>query len=806
MVDIEDGDKYESELSAIHRLDEEALEKLEKQAGLDGGGLWWIDPSQTPVEVDSRGEYDEGAIVDVEAQVRGWLRHSFDRNPVFRDHNYHLLNRLNELARLQGLVEEAQLQQQSLGSSFDWRDRQVYHSSLSLHANGLPNLGASYDLANPTIALHHFDVHRSLEGSLSQQQQQQQCAQIGYNYATSGQNGTPDMLRGSFSGYGSPEMDQTSRSTSQLYYPPNQAPLYEGALNDGHLSAKPSGMPQVHRNPKQLPKYGLHDPRKRPSYPGMANYLPLPDVTSSPDRSHDRRKTLLSRTYSKEQLDVLRDNENNPGKRKTSPHGSLLDNLIKPNLTSSLPLSDADSEVDVTKSLDVPHGLNPLSQSLSDAHMLQVAGIRPNMSYSSMRSSDVIEMARLQESHLRKHSGSRNKLHGSSGSLTSSLLDVRASADQALRSSISSGHSDECDTNKLSLTDLSKSHDGTVAFRNKSPRAPERQITVRAREVKDNEENEDNRRTLIMYDLENLTDKITQSNQKIPQLPEGPTGDHEKSGPPTPVLNYPPQTGVVPNSTSAESGPANSFFPQSPTKDVQAVVSPSSDGTSSVARLDSFEMLEARMSSDPISPNALKNDAPNIPSLSNVPPGSNTEPPLSAKMPLPKQPSRSGSPTPSHTQRPSNARPLTNQAPSNTSGTVRLRAHTRLPVQSKIPSAGLMPTSTRTGVRPPTAPQSMSSTGPQLRSTSRPSSAGPSGLRARPKDPTSQMQPNATSASRTAVSSTSARPKIDASSRQSRPTTSQLQVTRSDTSPVRSSRMNNKRLGQHPAVPNTRRN
>ncbi|THD24977.1 hypothetical protein D915_004185 [Fasciola hepatica] len=807
MVDVTDIEQYESELSAIRHLDEDALTTLEKEAGLDGGGSWWIDPSRTPVELDSHGGYDEGAILDVEAQVRAWLRHSFDRNPVFRDHNYHLINRLNELARIQGLVEEAQLQQQSLDLNDDVRSRQVYHSSLSLHANALPNLGASYDLSNPTMALHHFDVHRSLEGSLSQQQQQQ-FAQTGYNYGIPGQNGS-GMLRGSFSGYGSPEMDNTSRSSSQLNIPPTHASRYEAALINGQLSAKPSGMPQMHKGPKHLPKQMMHDPRKRPSYPGSTGLLPLPDATNSPDRAHGRRKTLLSRTYSKEQLDLLRDNEADSGKRKTSAQGSLLDNLLRPNLTSSLPLSDGDSEADVSKSLDASHSLNPLSQSLSAADMLSVSNIKPNMSYSSMRSSDVFEMARIQESHLRKHSGSRNKLNGSSGSLNNSSLDMRASADQVLRASISGGQSNESSISKLSDVDLTRSHDGTVSFRNVGHHPPERQVTVRARDPKDDVEDEDNRRTLIMQDNGDQSVKIAQPDVHVSELPQGPTGDHEISEPPTPVISGPLQTGGMVTTATTESRPANIFFSQPSTKVEQDVVPPSSDGASTVTRLDSFEMLEARMSSDTVSPNELKSTVPQTPALSNLSHGPNTGPSLSDNLPMPKQPPRSGSPTPSQTQRPSNARPPTGQpvAPVVTAmdhTIARSRLPTRLPAQSRIPSSSNMPTGTRTGVRPPTAPQLMSSGRSQPNTISRPSSTSSSSSRPRMREPMSQIQPNTAPTGRIAVRSPSFKPKLDGS-HPPRPTTSQPQVTRSDVSPVRSSRMNSKRLGQNPSVPSSRR-
>ncbi|VDP90573.1 unnamed protein product [Echinostoma caproni] len=796
MTEVTELEPFESELLAIHHLDESALTRLEQEVGLGGGGSWWIDPSQTPVELDAHGELDEGAIVDVEAQVRVWLRHSFDKNPTFRDHNYHLLNRLNELARLQGLVEQAQLQQ-SMDLS-DGAREQLYHSTLSLHSQAVPNLGASYDLTNPTPGLHHFDVHRSLEGSLSQQQQ---YAQMGYKYGPYSQGWSSDTRHGSVSGYDSPSRENNGFAPYLV-----GGSLYESTLGNGRLDAKPSGMPQVHRNPKYLPSNPAYGLRKRPSFTGVMGRLPLPDATSSPDRSHDRH--------------ALRGNENNPGERKNSAHGSMLDNLLRPTLTSSLPFSDPDSDVDVTKSLDGPRGVNPLSQSLSDADMLRVSNIKPNASYSSMRSSDVFEMARLQESHLRKHSGSRNKLHGSSGSLTSSLLDVRASADQALRSGGSGNQSHDGSIRNLSDVDLSKSHDGVVVFRDTSRGPPERQLTVRAKEPIDSLEDEDNRRTLIIHDNAELGDNLTESENHLPpdSLPNQARGnvvDHELSEPPTPVINDPPKTSGIRTAVNNEVPGPNVFFPHSPGNEDRDSVSSVPDHKNPVTRLDSFELLEARMSAETFSPGALKSAGPRTPShqmgAENLPETTHSNmsgPPLTAKLPIPGQPPRSTSPTPSHSQRPSYPRPPSGpRMPSASNGSgpaTSARSSTRLPVQSRLPTASASSANSRVGPRPPVQPQQIAQRGQLSRPGSRPSSASSSLSRPRSREPMTQIQSNTTNTGRIPVRAMPPVSKL-AGDHQSRPTTSQLQVTRSDTSPVRSTRMNNKRLGQRPVAPGSRR-
>ncbi|CAL8077441.1 unnamed protein product [Calicophoron daubneyi] len=442
MPDAGELDPFEYELNATDILFPDGLDDLQRKVGLGGGGCWWIDPSQTPVELDKNGNIDEGAIMDVEAEAHAWLRRSFDHNPEFRDEKYHLLSRLNELARLKGLVEEAELRHQTNGDqNYEAPcDKQLYHSTLNLAGDhGVPE--SQSQIQNGTQNLVPTDIRRSMEGSIAR-------ANLEGTYA----------LRDSEQAVNYSRRDSRYRIPIQEIFsdpPPPVSPSpysYPQAPNEKVFPKNPaisrpfarlSGLPQIHKS-HQPPS-----PHNFPTYSnkngGNPNGSMIPNATSSPDRvqgNFARKGDMLSRTYSKEQLSVLKgDNSHIPRKDMNLSKSAK---YLQPTLTSSLPLSGSDSDVDVSKSLDVSHGKNLLSKSLGDAELqaqLLRAGIKTNASYSSMQSADVFDIARLQESHLRKHSASRTRLNGSSSPLMGSVEDFRrdrsGSADNRSGSNIS---------------------------------------------------------------------------------------------------------------------------------------------------------------------------------------------------------------------------------------------------------------------------------------------------------------------------------------------------------------------------------
>ncbi|KAK4475131.1 hypothetical protein MN116_002217 [Schistosoma mekongi] len=446
-------------------LNKETLDVLEDNLGLGGGGDWWIDPSRDPIEVDSNGNRDEGAILDVEASCRIWYRTPFDRDPEFCNNSYHLLNRLNELARIKGIIEEASLRKKSWDEKgvID-NEHQIYHSTLSVNAsmdlnNVLPQ-HANRDVQNidPLI-----DLRRSLNGSV------EECFNAYGTYALRKQNQKVP-LREVFNTRAQ-EFDSTRYSEKPK--PPFSQAVYSG-LPQLHKSQQP---PSPHSIPVNMsPNLGNRKTSTKPN-----GFLLVPDATSSPDQSAScQKRSVLSRTYSKEQMDLLKEVNDNSFNESMPKVASLLSRSHA--LTTSLPISDNECDVDVTKSLDISSGVNQLSQSLSATELVAKSrklSEKFNTSYSSMRSSDVFELARLQETHLREHSGSRSKLDCSNNSLTESSL-----GDEKYRKPKGSvtGSIGPKSGSGLSSCEVSATHSREEIMIEDSNTKPERQHTITSKE------------------------------------------------------------------------------------------------------------------------------------------------------------------------------------------------------------------------------------------------------------------------------------------------------------------------------------
>ncbi|TNN15823.1 cell wall Awa1p [Schistosoma japonicum] len=446
-------------------LNKETLNVLEDNLGLGGGGDWWIDPSRDPIEVDSNGNRDEGAISDVEANCRIWYRTPFDRDPEFCNNSYHLLNRLNELARIKGLIEEASLRKKSRDEKrINDNEHQIYHSTLSVNAsmdlnNVLPQ-HANRDVQNidPLI-----DLRRSLNGSF------EECFNPHGTYALRKQNQKVP-LREVFNTRAQ-EFDSTRYSEKPK--PPFSQAVYSG-LPQLHKSQRPSSPHSIPVN--MSPNLGNRKMSTKPN-----GLLLVPGATSSPDQSGScQKRSVLSRTYSKEQMDLLKEVNDNSLNESMPKVASLLSRSHA--LTTSLPMSDNEGDVDVTKSLDISSGVNQLSQSLSATELVAKSrklSEKFNTSYSSMRSSDVFELARLQETHLREHSGSRSKLDCSNNSLTESSLGdekhrkPKGSVTGSIGPKSSSG---------LSSCEISATHSREEIMIEDSNSKPERQHTITSKE------------------------------------------------------------------------------------------------------------------------------------------------------------------------------------------------------------------------------------------------------------------------------------------------------------------------------------
>ncbi|CAH8642927.1 unnamed protein product [Schistosoma mattheei] len=382
------NDAFELLLPAV--LNKENLNVLEAHLGLGGGGDWWIDPSRSPIEVDSNGNRDEGAILDVEASCKIWYRTPFDRDPEFCNNSYHLLNRLNELAKIKGLIEEASLRKHSPNEvGLNDSDRQIYHSTLSVNGS----MDFKNFLSHPNRDIQNIDpqldLRRSLNSSIGE------YSNLQGTYALRKQNNNKKIpLREVF--------DARAQEVERL--------------PQLHRSQRPAS-PHVTPNNNVSPNISNRKISSKPN-----DTLLVPGATSSPyQKPSSQKQSVLSRTYSKEQMDLLKEVNDYPLNESVPKVPSLL--FRSHALTTSLPISDNEGDIDVTRSLDISSGVNQISQSHSATELVtkgRKISEKFNASYSSMRSSDVFELARLQETHLREHSGSRSKLDCSNTSLTES--------------------------------------------------------------------------------------------------------------------------------------------------------------------------------------------------------------------------------------------------------------------------------------------------------------------------------------------------------------------------------------------------
>ncbi|CAH8660793.1 unnamed protein product [Schistosoma guineensis] len=400
------NDAFELLLPAV--LNKENLNFLEAHLGLGGGGDWWIDPSRSPIEVDSNGNRDEGAILDVEASCKIWYRTPFDRDPEFCNNSYHLLNRLNELAKIKGLIEEASLRKHSPNEvGLNDSDRQIYHSTLSVNGS----MDFKNFLSHPNRDIQNIDpqldLRRSLNSSIGE------YSNLQGTYALRKQNNNKKVpLREVF--------DARAQEVDSAMYCEKPKPPFSQAVY--------SGLPQLHRSQRPASPHATPNNNVSPNISNRRisskpnDTLLVPGATSSPyQKPSSQKQSVLSRTYSKEQMDLLKEVNDYPLNESVPKVPSLLSRSHA--LTTSLPISDNEGDIDVTRSLDISSGVNQISQSHSATELVtkgRKISEKFNASYSSMRSSDVFELARLQETHLREHSGSRSKLDCSNTSLTES--------------------------------------------------------------------------------------------------------------------------------------------------------------------------------------------------------------------------------------------------------------------------------------------------------------------------------------------------------------------------------------------------
>ncbi|CAH8665111.1 unnamed protein product [Heterobilharzia americana] len=340
----ESDDYFEAHLPTV--LTKEALDNVEVELGLSGGGDWWVDPSRDPIEVNSEGKRDEGAILDVEKMPLG-----------------------------EAFVVGA------------------YKSNNTQFSNEPEPLSSQASHPQPP------EIHRSLQ---------------------------PPLPHSTFAANVSPVFGRRKVST-------------------------------------------------------LSNQLFVPSGTGTPDQKVcSQKRSVLSRTYSKEQMDVLKEAnyyDANDLMPKVAPMLSRCHAL-----TASLPISDNEGDIDVTKSLDIPSGVNPLSQSLSATELVMKSlklSEKGTASFSSMRSSDVFELARLQETHLREHSGSRSKLGFSNSSLNGSSTGGSKNHKGEEDSADSNGQKSGSD---LSSCNLSAAHSREEVSIVDTNGKPERQHTITANE------------------------------------------------------------------------------------------------------------------------------------------------------------------------------------------------------------------------------------------------------------------------------------------------------------------------------------
>ncbi|CAH8679515.1 unnamed protein product [Schistosoma rodhaini] len=454
------NDAFELLLPVV--LNKETLDIVEANLGLGGGGDWWIDPSRNPIEVDSNGNRDEGAILDVEASCKIWYRTPFDRDPEFCNNSYHLLNRLNELAKIKGLIEEASLRKHSPNEvGLNDSDRQIYHSTLSVNGS----MDFKNFLSHPNRDIQNIDPQLDLRRSLNSSAGE--YANLHGTYALRKQNNSGKLpLREVF--------DARTQEVDSAMYCEKPKPPFSQAVY--------SGLPQLHRSQRPATPNNVSpniSNRKISSKPNDS--LLVPGATSSPyQKASGQKHSVLSRTYSKEQMDLLKEANDYPLNESILKVPALLSRSHA--LTTSLPMSDNEGDIDVTRSLDISSGVNQLSQSLSATELVMKGrklSEKFNASYSSMRSSDVFELARLQETHLREHSGSRSKLDCSNTSLTESSF-----GDEKHRKHKSSaaGSIGQKSGSGLSSCGVSATHSHEeIAIEDTNGR-PERQHTIIAKE------------------------------------------------------------------------------------------------------------------------------------------------------------------------------------------------------------------------------------------------------------------------------------------------------------------------------------
>ncbi|CAH8645624.1 unnamed protein product [Heterobilharzia americana] len=462
----ESDDYFEAHLPTV--LTKEALDNVEVELGLSGGGDWWVDPSRDPIEVNSEGKRDEGAILDVEVSCKTWCRTPFDRDPRFCNDSYHLLNQLNDLAKSKGSIEAESLKKKSHNHS-KLRDatRQICHSTLSLNAS------IDFDGVAPSDTSHNIQNtdpqaggHRSLSGSFKDL-----YSDANGTYILRKSNNKQKMPLGEAFVVGAYKSNNTQFSnepeplSSQASHP--QPP-------EIHRSLQPP-LPHSTFAANVSPVFG----RRKVST--LSNQLFVPSGTGTPDQKVcSQKRSVLSRTYSKEQMDVLKEAnyyDANDLMPKVAPMLSRCHAL-----TASLPISDNEGDIDVTKSLDIPSGVNPLSQSLSATELVMKSlklSEKGTASFSSMRSSDVFELARLQETHLREHSGSRSKLGFSNSSLNGSSTGGSKNHKGEEDSADSNGQKSGSD---LSSCNLSAAHSREEVSIVDTNGKPERQHTITANE------------------------------------------------------------------------------------------------------------------------------------------------------------------------------------------------------------------------------------------------------------------------------------------------------------------------------------
>ncbi|CAH8591535.1 unnamed protein product [Dicrocoelium dendriticum] len=594
MSSITDVDQFELDLQKFDVRSSGDVNMIGQQLGLNTGDGWWLSPHETAVEFDSDGHVIEGAMAEIESQVQTWLRHSFDNNPEFRDNSYHLLSRLNELARLQGLVEEVALK---------------YHQSES----------------DPKgVLLPSFPSERKGSGHAHPfSDPAQPCQDVERNTQTSSKDlfncGTFTKGALEVSSFRRPPLREAYQDADDHLYPKNPALSRQ--------FVKPSGLPHLHKS--QQPPSPHHNQLQRSHLYNRRTSVRASSATPIPSAStcgHDSltvqpdyRAGLLNRTYSKEALDQLKVSDMPPARRSG---GSLLDNFLRNSNHSSVG-SDPEGAVDVSRSYDsMGYAPNILSKSLTDGEMfsLQASGVKPNASFSSMRGANVLEMALFQESQLRKLSGSRGKLSGSNSSLTGSSVDANGFLHPTSVVTNSNDNFKPLDADFTSGT-----YNG-IALRRRSPK-PNRTSPLDVNGISSSSSKQDSTGPTDRQDFPKHvgmpSDTLTGSSSLL------------VSEPPTPVVNMDSKLSstkgdqgnlVDPTTVGYRYNQQNSFFPDETLTHGAGTAGQAYD-ESQLKRLSSFELMEARVSQEHFmsgdltfsqNHNAVPSEIPSRPGYLNV--------------------------------------------------------------------------------------------------------------------------------------------------------------------------------------------